>query len=166
MDARANLNLTQVPTWSILSHSVNPDSVRAFLYDEIIEHARWPALRSIAAHFGLQVDAARDALRNLKIGKTALVDPRNGELWMAGPFAGTETPYRVRIGEKSWWANCAWDMLGIVTMVGSSAQVDARCTDCGEAMNILIDAERGPAMDGVVHFLVPASRWYDDIGYT
>jgi hypothetical protein len=51
-------------------------------------------------------------------------------------------------------------------MVGSSAQVDARCTDCGEAMSILVDAERGPAIDAVVHFLVPASRWYDDIAYT
>ena len=123
-------------------------------------------MRSIAAHFGTDVVSARDALANMRIGKTVLVNPRDGELWMAGPFSGTETPYRVRIGEKSWWANCAWDMLGIVTMVGRSGEVESRCTDCGEATNFPVDTQRGPAIDAVVHFLVPASRWYDDIAYT
>lgn len=145
---------------------MTPDSLRIFLYDEIIGHARWPTLLSIAKHFAVDVAAAGEALAAMKIGKTVLVNPQSGELWMAGPFSDRETPYRVRIGDKSWFANCAWDMLGIVTMVGEGAQVETTCTDCDAPMNFSVDAARGPGIDAVVHFLVPASRWYHDIGYT
>jgi hypothetical protein len=33
-------------------------------------------------------------------------------------------------------------------------------------MTILTDPSTAPTEDAVVHFLVPARRWYDDIGFT
>ena len=145
---------------------MNPEALRVFIYQEIIGHARWPTLGSIASHFGVDISAAREALAGMKFGKTVLVNPQTGELWMAGPFSDKETPYQVWIGRKSWWANCAWDMFGIISMVGVSGRVESRCTDCGEEMNFQVNSTHGPDIDAVVHFLVPAARWYDDIGYT
>jgi hypothetical protein len=147
---------------------VNPQRLRAFLYQEIIERNRWPTLAAIASNFQVDVAQARTALGDLKIGKSALVNPQTGELWMAGPFSDRETPYRVHANAKSWCANCAWDMLGVVALVGAGARVEARCTDCSEPMSFDVDPVRGPAAGdgGVVHFLVPAGRWYDDIAYT
>jgi hypothetical protein len=32
---------------------------------------------------------------------------------MLNPFSAVETPHRVEAGGRSWFANCAWDALGI-----------------------------------------------------
>src|SRR5262249_43982070 len=141
--------------------------LRTFLYDEIIERGNWPTLDAIASHFSVGLATARTALVELKVGKTVLVHPQTGELWMAGPFSDRESAYRVRARGKSWWANCAWDMLGVVALVAAPAKVETRCTDCGEAMTLDVDPVRGPSQRGaIIHFLVPARRWYEDIGYT
>ena len=85
---------------------------------------------------------------------------------MAGPFSAVPTSYRVRAGRRMWWANCAWDMLGIAALVGEPVEIEAQCTDCGQPMPMHIDLREELDIDAVVHFLVPARRWYDDIGFT
>jgi len=141
-------------------------ALRIFVYDDIIAGGRPPSVAATAMRFGTSPAIAREALANLKIGKTILVDPRSGEIWMAGPFAAADTAYRV-VGEKcEWWANCAWDMFGVAMIVNERVRVETRCTDCGAPMTILTDPSTAPTEDAVVHFLVPARRWYDDIGFT
>ena len=146
--------------------AIDPGALRIYVYDDILATGRPPAVAAIAGHFGTSPAAARDALANLKIGKTILVDPRSGEIWMAGPFAAAETPYRVVGQSRQWWANCAWDMIGVAMIVGERVSVETRCTDCGEPMTIVCDPSAAPREDAIVHFLVPARRWYDDIGFT
>jgi hypothetical protein len=57
-------------------------------------------------------------------------------------------------------------MLGIVTLLGNPAKMETRCTDCGEAIRLDADPATEVRSDTVVHFLVPARHWYEDIGYT
>jgi hypothetical protein len=72
-----------------------------------------------------------------------------------------------RVGSRTTcWANCAWDMLGVPVIVGESIVIHAACTDCGDPIQISVDPRRGVTGQEVVHFLVPARRWYDDIGFT
>jgi hypothetical protein len=146
--------------------SVEPNALRVFVYDELLVRGTPPATAEIGARFGVSPNEARDALASLKIGKTILVHPRTGEVWMAGPFAAAETPYRVSQGDRRWWANCAWDMFGVAMIVGEPVRIDASCTDCGAPMVIECTPASPPNDDAVVHFLLPASRWYDDIGFT
>ena len=51
------------------------------------------------------------------------------------------------------------------------------CADCGEAITLVVEASAdqpvraigaggAPLGDVVLHFAVPASRWWDDIGFT
>jgi hypothetical protein len=111
---------------------------------------------------------AQRALAELKVGKTLLVHPETGEIWMAGPFSALETPYRVFGHGAQWFANCAWDMLGVAVIVNEPVRIEARCSDCGEPMSFQVDPARGSVRpnDAVVHFLLPARRWYEDIGFT
>jgi hypothetical protein len=146
--------------------SLEPNALRVFVYDELLVRGMPPTTAEIGARFGVSPNEARDALAGLKIGKTILVDPRSGELWMAGPFATSETPYRVSRGERRWWANCAWDMFGVAMIVGEPVRIDASCTDCGAPISIDSGPLTPPNDDGVVHFLLPARTWYDDIGFT
>ena len=145
---------------------MNPDDLRVFVYDRLVATGSPPSVAEIAAHFGTTRDAARKELGALKIGKTILVHPESGEIWMAGPFSAAKTDYEVNAGDRSWWANCAWDMLGIPMVLNVALQGRTRCTDCGSSMTIDCDPSHPPAENAVVHFLVPARHWYEDIGFT
>jgi hypothetical protein len=149
---------------------VDVPSLRVFVYDDIIGRGAVPTAADVAVRFGVSRDAALAAVRGAGIGKALLADPATGEIWMAGPFSARPTPYRVRAHGRAWWANCAWDLLGVASLVGGPAELEASCTDCGAPMPMRLgtDAEAGPegAGEAVVHFLVPARRWYEDIGFT
>ena len=141
-------------------------ALRVFVYDETVSRGAPPSAAAIAAHFARSDADARQSLASLNIGKTILLDPKTGEIWMAGPFSAVETPYRVVGRRCEWWANCAWDMFGVAAIANERVTVRTRCTDCGEPMSIVGDPTIRPSDDGVVHFLLPARRWYENIGFT
>jgi hypothetical protein len=146
--------------------SMGEGTIRSFVYDHLVESGSPPTLAEIAAHFGTTRDVARQELGALKIGKTILVHPESGEIWMAGPFSAARTDYKLVAGDRSWWANCAWDMLGIPMVLNTEVQGRTVCTDCGSSMTIDCSPLHPPTFDAVVHFLVPARRWYEDIAFT
>ena len=145
---------------------IDATSLRRFVYDRITATGRPPLLADIAANFNVTPGVSRDAIGSLNIGKTILPHLQTGEIRMAGPFSADPTPYKVRCGGVTYYANCAWDMLGIPAMLDRPADIDTVCTDCGFQMAMTVDPIKGPSIDGVVHFLLPARRWYDDIGIT
>jgi hypothetical protein len=146
---------------------IDSQELRVYVYDLIIAHGQPPTSGQIAKRFdGDQAEALR-ALRDLKIGKTVLPHPQTGEIWMAGPFAASPTDYKVVGRSAHWWANCAWDMFGVAALVGEPVRIAARCTDCASPMTYQVDAtDTSVQDDSLVHFLVPATHWYDDIGFT
>jgi hypothetical protein len=145
---------------------MNPEALRVFVYDRLVESGSPPTLDEIAKHFGTTRDVARKELGALKIGKTILVHPETGEIWMAGPFSAAKTDYKVVAGARTWWANCAWDMLGIPIVLNETLECHTRCTDCGTPMTFECGPSHPPIVDAVVYFLVPARRWYEDIAFT
>lgn len=146
--------------------ALDPVSLRRFVYDEILSRGHPPNTNRIGEHFGVSATDAKQHLAALKIGKTVLVHPTTGEIWMAGPFSAAASPYRVAGATQAWWANCAWDMLGVAVIARESVRIDAACTECREPVTLVVSPELGVDSDWVVHFLLPARRWYDDIGFT
>jgi hypothetical protein len=142
-----------------------PDDLRICAYDHIAANGFPPTLSEISEHFDVTRSTAREELAALKIGKTILVHPESGEIWMAGPFASAKTDYEVVSGDRNYYANCAWDMLGIPMILNAPGQAHTKCADCGSPMTIDCDPSHPPAENAVVHFLVPARHWYEDIGF-
>jgi hypothetical protein len=140
--------------------------LRTHIYDWIFAYGSPPTSRELAASFGVTQTDVKRALGSLRIGKTVLVAPSTGEIWMAGPFSAVETPYQVYGARTRWFANCAWDMLGVAILANEPVRVETRCTDCAAPMTLHVDPSRAPTDGCVVHFLVPARRWYEDIGFT
>jgi hypothetical protein len=80
-------------------------------------------------------------------------------VWMAHPFSGVPTAYRAVSGDRSWFANCAWDSLAILSMFGDGEAV-------GEG-GLVWNVRNGVvAPDGLVRLVVPARHFWDDIGFT
>jgi hypothetical protein len=126
-----------------------------------------PTSDVIAERFGISRGDALGVLRSLGAERKVILDKTSGEVWMCGPFSAVPTRFRVHGPSATWWANCAWDMLGIPASLGVSARVETSCACCDEPATIEVDAERGPlGGEGLVHILVPARQWYDDIGFT
>lgn len=59
-----------------------------------------------------------------------------------------------------------WDAMGIAAALGDDAIISASCGDCGEPMVNEILGGQLVRDEGVVHFAVPAKRWWDNIGFT
>ena len=69
---------------------------------------------------------------------------------------------------KTYFANCAWDMLGIPAALHCDAVIDAVCTESNETLKIQI--RDGNLLftnyDLRIHFPLPFARWYDDLVFT
>ena len=70
--------------------------------------------------------------------------------------------FRVESGDRAYWANCAWDALGIPAALHGDARIEAPLGD-GESIRLAIEAGRVKGLDGVVHYPLPFRRWYDDL---
>ncbi|MCZ6505282.1 MAG: hypothetical protein ACE1Y8_01355 [Acidimicrobiia bacterium] len=106
-----------------------------------------------------EVEASLDRLAEAHLIKLAEGSHR---VEMAHPFSGTHTGYRSVVGDRSWNANCAWDALALLALMGDG-EAFAPGAD-GDLVWTVDDGNVSP--DGVVHLLIPASRFWDDIGFT
>ena len=83
---------------------------------------------------------------------------------MAHPFSAVATDFLVRIGDRHWFANCVWDGLSILALLGDGT-LDTHSRGSDELIRLHVSAGKVLG-DTLVHFLVPARRFWDDIGFT
>jgi hypothetical protein len=141
--------------------------VRMHVYERFVADGRPPNVDEAGAALDLSRDEAADAYRRLEQARVIVLAPGTTNIWMANPLSAVPTPFRVITDDgRSWWGNCIWDALGVLAMVGANGAVDTTCPDCGERMELRIEDERLESVDAVVHFGVPAARWWDNIGFT
>ncbi|HLT19155.1 MAG TPA: organomercurial lyase [Thermomicrobiales bacterium] len=142
-------------------------AIRTWIYAHFVEHAVPPTSGQIAAEFGMTDEEARQALRRLHEAHTLLLTPGTDEVRMANPFSAVPTPFPVVANGRSYFANCAWDALGIPAMLGGDAVIHARLEVVDESIQIpVVDGIPRPASDYLIHFAVPFRHWYDDQIFT
>jgi Alkylmercury lyase len=142
--------------------------IRTHLYGSFVRdgHARTPA--EAAAELDLPVGDVKAAYHRLHDAHAVVLQPGTDMIRMLNPFSAVETPHRVEAGGRSWFGNCAWDAFGIpAALHEDEARIESACPDCGERLDLeLRDGELARGDDLLVHFVVPARRWWDDIGFT
>jgi hypothetical protein len=141
-------------------------AVRLSVYSHFVRTGLAPAAKEIAREVDAADSAVRDSLERLAAAHVLVLDPSTRELWMAMPFSAVPTSFRVRVGAQQWWANCAWDALGISAMLRLPAEISSSCSDCGDPPGIRTTGHGLAEGSGVVHYAIPAASWWDDIGFT
>ena len=111
-------------------------AVRLEIYESFLHRGRAPSPIDIARALRLRRSAVEDAFRGLAAAKVIVLDPGRNSIRMAHPFCAAPTPFRVRGAFTSYFANCAWDALGIAAMLGGDAECFADCPDCGEPVDL------------------------------
>ena len=59
-----------------------------------------------------------------------------------------------------------WDALGVIAMRGLDGDVETVCEDCESPLRLTVRDGALQASDAVVHFAVPAARWWENIVFT
>jgi hypothetical protein len=85
---------------------------------------------------------------------------------MANPFSAVPTAYRVKAAGRWWYANCAWDALGICAALDVDGRIETSCSDCGEQIALEVGNRQVDDERLLFHCLVPARHWWDDIVFT
>ena len=107
-----------------------------------------------------------DGWRALHEEHALVLEAGSGSIRMAAPFSAVPTVYRVHAQGRWWFANCAWDALGICAALGVDGRVESVCPDCGELYTVEVRDRRLDRDDLLFHVLVPAAHWWDDIVFT
>ena len=140
-------------------------ALRNATYGLFVDLGRAPAAEEVAERARAGADDVRAAWRRLHDAH-ALVLGDDGAIRMANPFAAYPSAHRVRAGGRWWYANCAWDAFGILAALHTDGRVETSCPDCGDPIAIEVSDARPDDEDLLFHCLVPAARWWDDIGFT
>ena len=142
-------------------------AVKLNIYETIAETTRAPTSAEVAAALGRSVDKVEAAFESLAKKRLLVLEPGDrSRIRMAPPFSGVETAFRVIVDDKSYYANCVWDALGVVAALGRDGEVEASDGFTEEWMSLrVMDGEPEP-QTCAIHYAVPAALWWDDVIFT
>jgi hypothetical protein len=140
--------------------------VKLAVYDHIAETTRAPSIAQVAELLRAASAEVNGAYERLYRNRVLVLEADGESIRMAPPFSGVPTQHRVRVAGKDYFANCAWDALGIPAALHQPGEVFSRCEQSLEPLRLWV-GESGPAPEPcVIHFAVPAALWWKDIVFT
>lgn len=140
--------------------------VKLAVYRHFAETGERPSPAQVASRSGVPVSEVLEAYRRLRAMRVLVLEDDRTSIRMAPPFSGVATQHLVTSGGVSYFANCAWDALGIPAALQQPAMVRSRCEQSKEPL-LLEVGPLGPATsDWLFHCAVPASHWWDNIVFT
>jgi DNA-binding transcriptional MocR family regulator len=146
---------------------VSDSDVRLHIYETFVGEGQPPAVPETAEALGISEARVAHAYRRLAEGHYIVLEPGTLDIWMANPLSARPTGFRVRTDEGSeYFGSCVWDSPGVLAMLGTDGTVSTVCHDCDEPLTLDVRGGEFQPIDAVAHFAVPASRWWDDIGFS
>lgn len=136
------------------------------IYGHFAAVGRRPSVPDIAASVGVPVAQVREILGRLRAQRVLVLEGDGESIRMAPPFSGVPTQHRVASAGVSYFANCAWDALGIPAALHRAATVHSRCEQSLEPLELRVSDHGPEASDWLFHSVVPAAKWWDDLVFT
>lgn len=141
-------------------------ALRKTIYDLTLAGGTPPKIAHLSDTTRAPESEVRASLQRLATGRVVVLQPHSGELLMVPPFSAVPTPFVVATARYTTYANCAWDAFGIPVMQHGDAEITSACGCCGESITLAALGDRPPVGHAVLHFAVPAHRWWEDIVFT
>ncbi len=140
--------------------------VKLAVYRHFAETGRRPSPEDVAGRVGAGIESVLDAYPRLRAQRMLVLEADGRSLRMASPFSGVPTQHVAEAGGIRYFANCAWDALGILAALQKPGTVHSRCEQSGEPYRLSVGLQGPEPSDWLFHCLVPAARWWDDIVFT
>jgi hypothetical protein len=140
--------------------------VKLVIYWNTAEQGQPPGIEEVAKHVGQPVEQVRESYQRLARNRLLVLEPDGETIRMAPPFSGVPTQHRVKAQGVSYYANCAWDALGIPAALNRPAEVVSRCEQSKETLRLTIGLAGPEPSEWLFHCEVPAAKWWQDIVFT
>ena len=140
--------------------------VKLAIYRHFAETGQRPSAEDVATRVSSDVESVLDAYLRLRVQRVLVLEADGSSIRMAPPFSGIPTQHVVIANEKQYFANCAWDALGIPAALGQPGVVYSRCEQTREPLRLELRLDGPERSDWLFHCLVPAAKWWDDIVFT
>ena len=140
--------------------------VRRAVYRHFARTGGRPSPEEIAEGLGERPKEVLAAFRHLAGERALVLEEDRRSIRMALPFSGVPTQHRVEAGGIRYFANCAWDALGIPAALRKHAVVHSRCEHSRAPLRLPISLDGPEPSPWLYHSLVPAAKWWEDIVFT
>jgi hypothetical protein len=140
-------------------------AVRDAIYAGVVEHGAAPAPADVAQETGFETSDVAEIYRALADAHVIVLHPGTLSVAWAPPFSTVPTAFRTEVDGASWFAPCAWDAFGIPAALKRDASIHARCAWSGDALPCGVRDGRAFG-EALIHLLVPAAHFWDDIFFT
>jgi hypothetical protein len=140
--------------------------VKLAVYHHFADTGRRPAPRDVVARIGADVDRVLGAYERLRAQRLLVLEEDGRSIRMAPPFSGVPTQHRVEADGIRYFANCAWDALGVLAALHGAGTVFSGCAQTNESLVLDVGLVGPEPSNWCFHCLVPAAHWWDDIVFT
>jgi len=140
--------------------------VKLAVYRHFAETGRRPEVDEVADLAGLPAAEVLAAYGSLRAQRLLLLEADGAGIRMAPPFSGVPTQHQVDVDGVRYFANCAWDALGIPAALRRPGRVNSRCEESREPLALAVSPDGPGPSSWLFHCLVPAARWWDDLVFT
>ena len=146
------------------SSGASTEDVRLAVYQGFARDGVCGSPADLAEQLGTSERLIRDRLQELA-GHRHVVLNADDEVVMAHPFASIPLGFSVMGRHTLWWGGCAWDSFALPHLLRDEPDVlvATRCPACDRPHAWVVTPHDPPNGDQAAHFLVPASRIWDDV---
>lgn len=149
-----------------MTEDLLPAQVRKFVFDRFLEQAAPPVVEELMTAFSRSRDEATEVLRSLESDRHIALVKGTARILMAFPFSAVATPFRVAVGDRRYFANCAWDAIAFHAMLGADVRVDSFCHHCAAPIAIEMTDGRATRVEpaqALVYLALRPTQWWEDI---
>ena len=140
--------------------------VRRAVYQHFASTGQAPSPAQIADQCACSEQEVRAGYARLRANRVLLLEPDGETIRMAPPFSGVPTPHTVDVGGRRYFANCAWDALGIPAALHQEGVVHSSCGQSGALLDLRVSLDGPEPSPWLFHCQVPAARWWVDLVFT
>jgi hypothetical protein len=140
--------------------------VKLAVYNHFAETGRRPSPEEVARRTGSSIESVLEAYQRLCAQRLLVLESDGSSIRMASPFSGIPTQHKVEAGGIKYFANCAWDALGVLAALQKPGVIHSRCEQSSEPYHLNVELHGPESSDWLFHCLIPAAKWWDDIVFT
>jgi hypothetical protein len=140
--------------------------VKLAVYTHFADSGRAPSPADVAGRVCSKAERVLESYQRLCTHRLLVLEPDGSSIRMAPPFSGVPTGHIVEADGIQYFANCAWDALGVPAALHKPATIHSRCAQPAEPFHLNVNLDGPGPSDWLFHCLVPAAKWWDDIVFT
>ena len=140
--------------------------VKLAVYSHFAATGQAPSIGAVAKQTESNLEHVMESYQRLRAQRLLVLEGDGSSIRMAPPFSGVHTQHMVKADGVQYFANCAWDALGIPAALHKAGSVHSQCAQSGEPFQLNVGLQGPEPSDWLFHCLVPAVKWWDDIVFT